>query len=377
MVGVAAVALVAHVSVLQGRALIERASGGTIVATRNDPVLAGDTFSTTQGSQAEIALGASLVVRLDGSSAVQIVSLAPHHRDIRLLGGTITVSAQANADSPRIDTPSVVLAPDAPGLFDVSRIGGETNILAHRGTIRIVTPNGMQVLAPGELVSVEGSASAPELSYATAPPNDAFYAFNETREAAIVAAANTPHLPPGLQRTTDLSAYGSWIELARYGAAWKPQEPPGWAPYMQGRWLWRGALGWTWIPHEPWGWIPYHYGAWTYDPGHGWLWIPPASSSLPAWSNANAVFFSEIVRGRTRSVGWIALAPGEPFHSIASEYQNAGAPGGMHAIDVHHFYSGDFSGVLTVSPASLPAGTRLRAPPPPRLYQSAPSARMM
>jgi hypothetical protein len=364
MVGVAAIALVAHISVLDGHALVRRGEGGQIAALRNEPVLTGDEVATGKNADAEIALGPSLFLRLDANSAVQIVSLVPHHRDVRLLYGTLAVSAQPDGDSPRVDTPSLTLAPDAPGLFRITVAAGQTSVVALRGTIRLVTPNGMQVLGAGELVNANGDPSAPTLSYGTPPPNGAFHAFNETRDAAVLDAARVPYLPAELERTTNLSAYGTWVAISGKRTAWRPAEPRGWSPYAQGRWLYRASIGWTWIAHESWGWIPYHYGAWTYDAKNGWVWVPPSVKQPVHWTAANAVFFGVVVRGHTQQIGWIALAPGEPFHAALRDYRNAGAPGGMHVIDVRHFYWGDFSGVQAPALAALPQA-RPQAPRPP------------
>ncbi len=368
-------ALVAHVSVLQGGATITRAEGGQVVALRNAPLLAGDTFATRSGARAEVQLDPAVALRLDQNATLQIVDLAPHHRDVRLLGGTLEVSSQADADSPRVETASIALGPDAPGLFRIAVTGSETSVSVHRGTIRIITPSGMEILSPGEQVAIDGPPAQPVLQYSLPPPSDAFDGFNQTRDAVEIAARRDAHLPPSLSGVTAFSAYGSWVSVKTYGSAWKPHEYARWAPYHNGRWFWRAGIGWTWIAGESWGWIPYHYGAWIDDSTYGWCWVPPHPTPQPVWDPGNAVFFAIVARGRSQSIGWVARAPDEPFNATLSGYRNAQALGAIALLDAADFYSGVFSRVQSPQLKSLPSGVRLQTPPEPRLYHRAPSPR--
>jgi hypothetical protein len=81
---------------------------------------------------------------------------------------------------------------------------------------------------------------------------------------------------------SNLSPYGSWIEL-NYGVnVWRPNiMQRNWAPYQYGQWIWTND-GWYWDSYEPFGWITYHYGRWYYDDFYGWLWIPD-DQWAPAW----------------------------------------------------------------------------------------------
>ncbi|MGH7736450.1 MAG: DUF6600 domain-containing protein [Candidatus Tyrphobacter sp.] len=352
MVTLAALAFVAHIGVLAGHATISTSRGRSFVALRNAPLLAGDTVTTLGSTQAEAELDSLVSIRLDANAAVRIDDLTPHRRRIALLFGTIDLSSERNGDSPRVETPSVTLAPDSPALVRISVSAGITSAFVRRGTLRIITPNGVEVLSPGELVTLTGDPSTPTLRYAAVPATDAFDGFNQTRDGAKRGIAG-------------LEPYGSWITLAHYGRAWQPREFPGWAPYHSGRWFWRSAIGWIWIARESWGWLPYHYGAWIDDPARGWCWVPSAPQSA-RWMSANAVFFAIVVRGRTQSVGWVPLAPGEPFHSGLDEYVNARARGGLDEISRGAFYSGDFSRIAFPSLASLTPSVRLAAPPSPK-----------
>ncbi len=359
----AAFVLAAHVSVLQGNATITRAEGGRIVALRNAPVLDGDAFATLSGALGEIEIDARDYVRLDGETSIQMLSLTRLHRVVRLATGTIELSVSENGGAPQVETPLLPLVPDTPGLYRISVAGAITTVLTEHGSLRVITPNGTQYLGPGERLTIDGTSAAPHLHYAAPPPGDAFDAFNQARDDS--------------ERGDVFKAYGSWLKLKTYGVVWQPREYSGWAPYRSGRWLWRKDFGWTWIARESWGWIPYHSGTWAYDAKAGWCWVAPAVASVLAQQSSNAVFFAVIVNGRTRSIGWTPLAPGETFHSQLSEYHNAQARGGVTLLDVGAFYSGNFSRLSTPPYETLPADVHMQAPLPPPLHHNAPSARRM
>ncbi len=368
--------LVAHVSVVDGRAAIVRAGGGAVAALRNAPLLVGDTLLTHRGSRAEIQFDPNVAVRLDQSTRVQIIGLAYGRREVRVIAGSVAASMLREDDAPKIDTPPVGLQPVKPGLYRVTVTAGQADIDVRRGTMMIRTPNGSQVLTPGETVSVTGPSAQPDLHYGSPQPSDAFDAYNASRDAAILAAQREWRLPSSLAGYVNLREYGSWITLKSYGIAWRPREYPGWAPYRLGRWFWRSGTGWVWIPRESWGWLPYHYGAWKYDVRQGWCWIPPRSR-FPAWSASTAIFFALIRHGRTQSIGWLPLAPGEPFRSTLGSYRNARSPGAITLLAVGDFYAGLFSKLSAPPPNRIPAGARLEEPPSPRRYHSVPSPSRM
>ena len=82
----------------------------------------------------------------------------------------------------------------------------------------------------------------------------------------------------------ELSPYGSWQHVSRYGECWVPLDRPvGWRPYTVGYWV-DTDYGWMWISEDPWGGIPYHYGRWAYDSYYGWVWLPDNDEVWgPAW----------------------------------------------------------------------------------------------
>jgi len=107
--------------------------------------------------------------------------------------------------------------------------------------------------------------------------------------AGIQAASHSPsyavtQISASVDFYDDLSPYGSWEHVSRYGDCWVPLDVPvGWRPYTVGYWV-DTDYGWMWVSEDPWGGIPYHYGRWAYDSYYGWVWVPDDDEVwAPAW----------------------------------------------------------------------------------------------
>jgi len=98
---------------------------------------------------------------------------------------------------------------------------------------------------------------------------------------------------------TQLTPYGSWIEIDYGVVVWRPTIiRVNWMPYQMGRWVWTYD-GWYWDSYEPFGFITYHYGRWFYDDYYGWLWYPDYEWA-PAWVEW---------RYDNNYIGWAPLHP--------------------------------------------------------------------
>lgn len=99
---------------------------------------------------------------------------------------------------------------------------------------------------------------------------------------------------------TALDPHGDWVQLDRYGFAFRPRaaRDPNWRPYTAGGWVYTD-YGWTWRSDEPFGWATYHYGRWARVPRLGWVWVP-GSEWGPAWVSW---------RRSNDYVGWAPLPP--------------------------------------------------------------------
>lgn len=109
----------------------------------------------------------------------------------------------------------------------------------------------------------------------------------ERRTTVVVRPAPTPPPAPVQvyapnQFYNDLSPYGRWIEVGRYGLVWQPHRvSSSWRPYTYGYWAYTD-YGWMFQSEEPYGWAVYHYGRWNHDSRYGWIWVP-GDEWAPAW----------------------------------------------------------------------------------------------
>jgi hypothetical protein len=142
---------------------------------------------------------------------------------------------------------------------------------------------------------------------ATPPPTP------EPEPAPTPAAVQTPppvyvsSPPPEVTYFySDLSPYGTWVQLNGVGWCWQPRVVVvnrAWQPYCDaGHWVYTDA-GWYWESDYSWGWAPFHYGRWHLHPGCGWVWVPDR-----VWAPAWVVWRSE-----GAYCGWAPLPPHAEF----------------------------------------------------------------
>jgi hypothetical protein len=134
--------------------------------------------------------------------------------------------------------------------------------------------------------------------------------------------------------------------------------------------------------------VPSHYGTWFYNPNYGgWLWQPPSNqfqnsgpSLASAWLPAVVSFFLS-GSGDDASIGWIPLAPGEPYQpsyarnnsyqqttvtnvtnvtNIYNYYSNAQYTRGITMLPVASWKAGNFSRRVSVPPGQLSSLTLVR-----------------
>lgn len=178
----------------------------------------------------------------------------------------------------------------------------------------------VQPLPPGLALTTPASAVYPPTTAQAATP-----ATDATNLPPPTPAAPTPavvYTVPAVQQPvtvnqfyTELSPYGSWIEVPGYGRCWRPTVAvwnSSWRPYADGgRWLWTDS-GWYWYSDYSWGWAPFHYGRWTTHVGIGWVWAPDTCWG-PAWVSW---------RRSSSYCGWAPLPPSALWVSGRGFYHN-------------------------------------------------------
>jgi hypothetical protein len=263
------------------------------------------------------------------------------------------------------------------GQYRVSVDGsGNTTFTVRAGSADLLAPQGAQVINAGLTVVIHGTSSHPVIRPVSAVAYDDFDSWNAQRDQYAQQAYNDRNVNADIVGADDLGAYGHWVDASDYGNVWVPYNvAPGWAPYHYGRWVWEPYYGWTWVAAEPWGWAPYHYGRWFYSNGYGWAWSPGPVYVRPVYRPALVAFFGFGAAGSSfafGNVGWVPLAPYEPFHpwwgpgymnrtvvynnttiNITRVYRNAAVSGGIAVVSHANFTDGTSYHYVAVHPQEL------------------------
>ena len=372
---------VARISLITGSVAVERGDATTPTAAAiNAPVLAGDYLTTGDDTRAEVEISGGTAVRLGSDVQLRFTHLDNDARALQLAAGTIELRLLRGTDgSSDIDTPSISIRPRSSGSYRITVTpDGQTLVTVRSGDAEIVAPQGDESLATGSTLVASGPASSPTIVSQDAVALDEFDGFNQERDSLFeqAQAQNGSAVDANITGVSDLDQYGRWVSDPTYGQVWTPTVVAAdWAPYRTGRWVWEDGFGWTWVAAEPWGWAPYHYGSWFHSPVYGWAWYPPRPAAfVPVWRPALVAFFSfgggggssfgvgYAAGGFGVSVGWVPLAPFEPYHP----WWHPGWGGGTNVTIVNntyitnttivHSYRNAEFGVTSVSQARFTAG---------------------
>ncbi len=317
---------VGRISVITGEVSVRRGdSGDLIAAALNAPLVTTDRLLTGPGdSRAEVQFDSSNMVRIGYSTEVRFGDLEYKRYQVQVAVGTVTFRVLQDSDvQTEISTPSVSVRPLRAGAYRVMvRQDGSSQITIRSGEADIYSPTGSQVLHAGQTMEARGDAADPEFRIAAAIPYDGWDQWNDQRDREIEQAQSYRYVPRDVSGAEELDRYGSWVNDPSYGYVWRPTVAPDWAPYRYGRWTWIDYYGWTWVSYDPWGWAPYHFGRWYFAPSYGWCWWPGGFGVHHYWRPALVAFFgwggysgASVGFGfGWGHVGWVPLAPHEPFH---------------------------------------------------------------
>jgi len=381
---------VARISVANGEVSVRRGdSGEWVAAVVNAPLLTGDQISTGPNSRAEVEFDSGNALRMGGEAVTVLSQLEYNRYQMAVERGTVTfrVLRASNADI-EVDTPNISVRPSKQGTYRIAISESETDITARAGDVEVFTPRGSQWVYAGQMMQVRGTPADPEYQVVRALPADEWDRWNDTRDRPELASRSSQYVPPGVYGAEDLDQYGTWVNVAPYGAVWQPAVGPDWGPYQLGRWTWLDWYGWTWVSYDPWGWAPYHYGRWFSAPGYGWVWYPGVIGVRHYWSPALVGFFGFGGVGigiGFGNVGWVALAPYEVLHpwwgrafygrpgyfggavvnvNVISTYRNAGVRNGFVAVSGEDFRAGRFGNFVRPTGEQLRQASTVNGPIP-------------
>jgi hypothetical protein len=306
---------VVRLSLAEGQVLVSHP--GTNVwedAPANLPLQEGDTLATQSG-RAEIEFENGATAYLAENSVLQFTRLAfsggGRATDLTLTQGAGTFNSTVSGqDSFRVEalTFNVTIPQHAEFRVDGFRDGAAVEVLS--GDVSVSTTRGSTTLDKGQGVAVH-EKDFQDMSVGSLP--NAEDAFDQwvIKQGEMIRAGNKNTLSyinsPNDYGLSDLSRYGSWVNIAGFGYSWRPFSVGfTWAPYLNGRWIFNPILGWIWVSSEAWGWMPYHFGSWLLSPNLGWVWVPGGPAGLQQWQAARVNWVSAGDR-----VGWVAMSPND------------------------------------------------------------------
>ena len=154
-----------HIVSVKGDVAVSRGEGDQAVARSAQATLVtGDRIVTAEKSQVELALDAANSLRLGPEVGIRLGEVYPGRCQVLLDKGSLIWDAQ-DAASLRVEiqTPSVSIRTDQPGLFSVGvNAKAETEIVTRAGMLEVFAPTGSQWVAPGQKLLARGLPSDPE-----------------------------------------------------------------------------------------------------------------------------------------------------------------------------------------------------------------------
>jgi hypothetical protein len=389
---------VARISLINGDVSVRRGdSGDWVAAAPNAPLVVEDRILTGARSRAEVQFDYANFVRLAPDTEVRMAELEYRRYLLQVASGTVMFRVLRDSDADaEISTPSVSLRPVKRGSYRVTVLpDGTTEITVRSGEVEIFTTRGSERLKSGRTMMVRGTATDPEFQVVSALDKDEWDRWNEGRDRDLERSKSYRYVSRSVYGVEDLDAHGSWVNDPAYGMVWAPRVAVGWAPYQLGRWSWVDYYGWSWVSYDPWGWAPYHYGRWYQGP-RGWCWWPGGIGLRHRWSPGLVAWLGfgggGIGVGFGR-VGWVPLAPYEPYHrgygwnnyrgwggggrgfggnnvtvvnnvNITNIYRNSRVRGGVSGMDSGDFARGRMGQSLRLSDGDLARASLVRGQMP-------------
>ena len=301
---------------------------------KDSPVGAEDLLFAEEGAKAEIIIPNNTWIRTGGNARLHILRLENDTTRMDMDSGLARFYNKSANATIEVSTPfGRVLAPPLTA-FDMCLKADSVQMKSLEGTVifSYLTDHSTHAIKAGEVSCLAGFQNITGGGDTIDKSWDAWNReMDEKWEDRLQDAGEEQNYLPATIRHESyaLRENGIWETVYYEGtncSFWRPRYVPSyWSPYTVGRWtVWYGDH--CWIPYEPFGYVTHHYGNWIYiDSCSRWYWAPPDCHQrrenahfldIPfAWYPGRV---SWIHRGAY--VGWIPLAPYEPYYS----YRNWG-----------------------------------------------------
>ncbi len=311
--------LVGRITLVEGQLLRFVPAEKDWVATVKDaPFGREDALYSDQNGKAEFILPNNTWIRIGGNTQLQLIALKTDVTEVDVASGLARFYNRSSNVLVKATTPFGYVVAQPGSTFDLYVGDQSVEVIALKGTVTFIHAgdNGKYEVVPG---SPSVIADARQVGAGESNVDADWDDWNASRDTlwtkrVSVRGESVKYLPPELQdQAYDLEENGRWESVSYQGQQrqfWRPtQVSAGWAPFTEGRWTdYYGDN--TWIPVEPFGYATHHYGNWVYI-NNGWYWGPPAAVGFGVnWYPGRVAWI-----GSQADVGWVPLAPREPYYS--------------------------------------------------------------
>jgi hypothetical protein len=293
-------------------------------AELNRPFAQGDRLATDVGGRAVVRVG-STVIRLDGQSELEAVTLSDESTELRLHEGRMALTV-VDADLARgvqLLTPQGRVSIRKPGRYRLDLRRPMSQFSTYTGEALVQAAGVAVTVWRGQRADYWQDEAGRGQYALTLPLDDAFANWVRRGDDVQARRVASSYASDEMTGVEDLDQHGRWEQDSIYGALWTPHHVEvGWRPYSRGRWVWARHWGWTWVDMAPWGFAPFHYGRWVWHRSR-WCWTPGRyhrrpvyAPALVAWVGAPGVSLSIHLgggRGHGGAVGWFPLGPDDVY----------------------------------------------------------------
>lgn len=310
---------VGRVTESQGQAWVyDNETDEWIALQRNRPIAHGSRIAVDGSGRLELRIG-STTFRLAGGSEIEMRRLDDERIELFLLDGSVALRVRSQDVTREVEvaTSQGRFTPRRTGHYRVDQRDGSSVATAWSGELHFESDDSALDVAAGRSAEFWREADSTHYTWSEVQ-NDEFadWVARANREDDRTGAV-TRYVSPEMTGYEDLDRNGQWESHPEYGPLWTPTTVvAGWSPYRYGHWTWISPWGWTWVDDAPWGFAPFHYGRWVVVGGR-WCWAPGRYVARPVYAPALVAWLggsSLYVGARAPVVGWVPLAPREPYY---------------------------------------------------------------
>jgi hypothetical protein len=317
-------ALVGHIVLVDGALLRYVPDAKDWVATVKDaPFGLNDALYSDENAKAEIVMPNRTWLRIGASTQVQLLTLTPDVTEIDVASGVARFYNNSSDALVKATTPFGYAVAQPGSSFDLYVGDQAAEVIALEGSVEFVHADSTKYeVIPGasSVIADESRVEAGDANV-DADWDDWNVERDSVWETRMEARRDSgKYLPPELQdESYELEENGTWERVDEEGQErylWRPTRIGPWAPFTAGRWTeYYGDQ--CWVPDEPFGYVTHHYGNWVFVRNR-WYWAPPvARGGVGPGAAVGLNWYPGRVAwiGSGVEVGWILLAPNEPYNA--------------------------------------------------------------